>query len=351
MNTRSNRTPRTAQTSTENIGASNIPVRSTPTEARASPAKSLTLSPKTPAGGRTPKPNGRSAEKATRAQPGTPVAEPAPAKTFTIDSEGITLLDFGLQGDILLDVTFDNTYCRRSLLNLETGQQPRFSNAPLAPKNIPNERVVYRVQLETLKKTSKYFDRLLTDERFSEAKAIKIAFSALHSKGIKPSEAPVEDLPRISIKEDSDATQISGRSGVFSDLLRILHGQDTTSKLSIPYLTILAVMADRFDCASTIGRYTRGARRIAWPVTSGGVTFNTEEVTRMKVLVAWYLEDIGQFGKSTKELIMRGSLRWSGRGDHELDRVGIWWDLPDGIEGLFLSFSSMLYCAASSLEL
>lgn len=342
MNIRSNRTPRTAQTPIERNGAPSTPVRSTPSKPKAQPTKSLTLNPKSPAVGRTPKPGGRSAEKAIEAQPGTPVPEPEPAKAVTLDGETISLLDFGLSGDILLDVTFDNTYCRRSLLNLGTGQQPRFSNVPLSPKTIQNERIVYRVQLEILKKTSKYFERLLTDTRFSEAKTISTAFEALKSKGIRPSDALVEDLPRISIKEDSDATQVSGRSGVFSDLLRILHGQDTTSKLSMPYLAILAVMADRFDCAPTIGRYTRGARRIAWPQTTGQMTFNTEEVTRMKVLVAWYLEDMGQFGKSTKELIMRGSLRWSGRGDHEQDQVGVWWDLPDGIEGLFSPFSSLL---------
>ena len=308
-----------------------------PTKPKPQPAKNLTLNPKTLGGGRAPKGSIRSAERGTKA-PGTPAPEPEPLKTISLDGEIITLLDFGLKGDILLDVTFDNAYCRRSLLDLGTSKQPRFSNVPLSSEGIPNERVVYRVQLETLKKTSKYFERLLTDIRFAEAKTINTAFQDLAIKGIKPEAAAPEDLPRISIREDEDATQVCGRSGVFSDLLRILHGQDTTSKLSMPHLAVLAVMADRFDCAPTIGRYARGGRRIAWPQTSGQVTFSTEEGTRMKILVAWYLEDVGQFSKSTKELIMRGSLRWIGRAEREEEQVGVWWDFPDGIEGLLCTF-------------
>lgn len=346
MNTRSSRTLRTAQTTTEKDTTNTTPPRSTPPKSKAQTTKDLALNPKIPGGGRTPKPSGRSAEKATKAQAsGTPVPESEPPKTISIDGSSITLFDFGLASDILLDVTFDNAHCRRSLLNLGTGQQPRFSNFAVFPKTAQNERVVYRVQLDTLKKTSKYFERLLTDTRFAEAKTINEAFEALKAKGVKPEDADVQELPRITITEDADATQVSGRSGIFSDLLRILHGQDTASKLSMPYLAILSTMADRFDCAPTIGRYTRGPRRIAWPQSLGQATFVTEEATRMKILVAWYLEDVGKFASCTKELIMRGSLRWGGRAAQEQDMVGIWWDLPDGIEGLLrpsLHFSSYL---------
>ena len=75
-----------------------------------------------------------------------------------------------------------------------------------------------------------------------------------------------------------------------------------------------------------------------WPQTTGQLTFSTEEAIRTKVLVSWYLEDASKFLASTKELIMRGSLRWAER--EERDMVGVWWDLPDGLEGLFaLSYS------------
>lgn len=301
-------------------------------------AKPLTLNQKKSSGAaRAPKPSGRTTQK-DKAQPGTPVPETEPAKTISIDGEELTLLDFGLKGDILLDVAFDNTSCRRSLLNLGTGQAPRFSNSATTAKVVDKERVVYRVRLDTLTKDSKYFERLLTDTRFAEAKKINESFADLKNKKLKAEDAQPEDLPRISITEDADATLISNRSGIFSDLLGILHGQDTTSKLSMPYLAILAVMADRFDCASTVGRYARGSRRMPWPQTTGQPTFSTEEATRIKILVSWYLEDASKFLASTKELIMRGSLRWAGR--EEQDMVGIWWDLPDGLEGLFaLSYS------------
>lgn len=296
-------------------------------------AKPSTLNQKTSSGAaRAPKPSGRTAQK-DKVQPGTPVPEPEPAKKISIDGQELTLLDFGLKGDILMDVTFDNTSCRRSLLNLGTGQAPRFSNSATTAKVVDKERVVYRVHLSTLTMISKYFERLLTDTRFAEAKTINTGLDALKEKGVKTQDAQPSELPRISITEDSDAALISNRSGVFSDLLRILHGQDTTSKLSMPYLAVLAVMADRFDCASVVGRYARGSRRMPWPQTTGQQTFSTEEGTRMKALVSWYLEDSAKFLASTKELIMRGSLRWVGR--EEQDMVGLWWDLPDGLEGLW----------------
>lgn len=59
----------------------------------------------------------------------------------------------------------------------------------------------------------------------------------------------------------------------------------------------------------------------------------------MKVLVSWYLEDTAKFAASTKELVMRGSLRWAER--EEQDMAGVWWDLPDGLEGLFAISNSL----------
>ena len=323
------------------------PSRSTPSKSKALQTKSFTLNQKTPAAACAPKPSGRSTQK-DKAQPGIPVPEPKPLKTISIDDTELPLLDFGLKGNILLDVTFSNTGCRRSILNLDSGQAPRFSNSANTSKTVPGERVIYRVRLDVIKKASKYFERLLTDVRFAEAKIINSGLSGLQFKGINPEDAQPSELPLISITEDADATLISNRSGVFSDLIRILHGQDATSKLSMPYLAILAVMADRFDCSSLVGRYARGSRRMPWPQTTGQQTFATEETARMKVLVSWYLEDAVKFAASTKELVMRGSLRWAGR--EEGDMLGVWWDLPDGLEGLLISFLPFTSLSIVSLQ-
>lgn len=271
----------------------------------------------------------KTAQKANEKEAGKP--EPEPPLTVSIDGVDVSLVDVRATGDILLDVTFDNSHSTRTVLSLGTALPPRFSTFSKA--KTPNERVLYRVRLDTLKKTSIYFERLLTDARFQEAKKIAETFASLKARGIAPSEAEPTDLPRISITDDDDATHIAGREPIFGDLLRILHSADITSKLSIPYLSIIAVMADRFDCAPTIGRYVRGSKRIPWPQTYGLLTMTNEELLRQKALISWLLEDRTKFAAATKEIIFRGSARWNGKDENEKEQVGVWWDLPDGIEG------------------
>lgn len=268
-------------------------------------------------------------------------AKPEPPQTIEIDGKSVSLVNVRATGDILLDVTFGNRHAKRSILSLGTALQPRYSG--FAKTKTADERVLYRVRLDTLKKTSKYFERLLTDERFQEAKKIAESFASLRARGIEPSESEPAGLPHISITEDDDATHIAGREPVFADLLRILHSADATSKLSIPYLAILAVMADRFDCAAVVGRYVRGSRRIPWPQTFGQLNFANEELLRQKILIAWLLEDKLKFAAATKEIIFRGSARWSGRDEAENEQVGVWWDLPDGLEGMVILVSYFFF--------
>jgi hypothetical protein len=185
-----------------------------------------------------------------------------------------------------------------------------------------------------LKKTSKYFELLLGSERFAEGSGIASTFATLKAKGISPSEAEPQDLPRIVITDDDDATRIAGREVVFGDLLRILHGADITTRLTIPYLAMLAVMADRFDCTQTVARYVKSTKRFPWPQTFGQMTAATEEVLRQKILIAWLLDDQVKLASATKELILRGSLRWTSSEEQpDKDQQATWWDLQDGIEG------------------
>ncbi|KFY52600.1 hypothetical protein V497_08482 [Pseudogymnoascus sp. VKM F-4516 (FW-969)] len=257
-------------------------------------------------------------------------SSPEPPQTLLVDDEEVNLIDIRATGDILLDITFTNTHSTRTILALNSALPPRLS--PFSKPGLPPDRTLFRVRLDTLTKTSAYFSRLLTDARFQEATKIKSSFAALAARGVVPAEAQPADLPRVAITDDDDATHVAGRSPVLADLLRILHSGDATSKLSIPYLAILALMADRFDCAATVGRYVRGGKRVPWPQTYGTVNFAGEELLRQKVLVAWLLEDRVKFAAATKECVFRGSARWGGGGGMQSGQVGVWWDLPDGIE-------------------
>ncbi|KFY90260.1 hypothetical protein V498_06117 [Pseudogymnoascus sp. VKM F-4517 (FW-2822)] len=287
--------------------------------------------------------------KAANKEEAKPAPSPEPPQTLLIDEDEVNVIDIRATGDILLDITFTNSHSARTILALNSALPPRLS--PFSKPGLPADRTLFRVRLDTLTKTSAYFSRLLTDARFQEATKITSTFAGLKARGIVPTEAEPGDLPRIAITDDDDATHVAGRVPILADLLRILHSGDATSKLSIPYLAILAVMADRFDCAATVGRYVRGAKRVPWPQTYGTVNFAGEELLRQKVLVAWLLEDRVKFAAATKECVFRGSARWGGGGEMRSGQVGVWWDLPDGIEGNvdFLTVLELLcfsYCAS-----
>jgi hypothetical protein len=252
--------------------------------------------------------------------------------TLTIDIHGTpcSLIDIRATGDVLLDVTFDNRKCTRRFTPGPNGMKRVISI--VKPSKPIDSRVLYRVRLDTLMKTSKYFELLLGSDNFEEGRSISTTFATLKSSRINPTDAEPTLLPRIPILDDDDSTYIEGREAVFGDLLRILHGADALTKFTIPYLAVLAIMADRFDCTSVVGPYFRRRGKVPWPQTYGVITYATEETLRQKVLTSWLLEDKIRLASATKELIFRGSLRWSGDPAKE-DFRATWWDLQDGLEG------------------
>jgi hypothetical protein len=264
---------------------------------------------------------------------GTSLATPlSELSRIKIDGKEYDLADIRATGDLLLEVTFENQ--KSSLKLVSEHESPARIGSITKHTKSPNGRLLYRVRLDTLRKTSKYFELLLGSQNFAEGSGIATTFAALRVREISPSEAEPQDLPRISITDDDDTTRIAGREAVFGDLLRILHGADITTRLTIPYLTTLAVMADRFDCAHTVARYVKGTKRFPWPQTYGQMNTTTEEVLRQKILIAWLLDDQVRLVSATRELILRGSLRWtSSEEELDNDQQATWWDLQDGIEG------------------
>ena len=295
MDTKSSRTLKTAQK----------PVHKAANKEDAKSSRKVTNKQETKPGQRVAnKQEVKPANKVTNKEEAKPAPSPEPPQTLLVDNEEVNLIDIRATGDILLDITFTNNHSTRTILALNSALPPRLS--PFSKPGLPPDRTLFRVRLDTLTKTSAYFSRLLTDARFQEATKITSSFAGLAARGIVPGEAQPADLPRVAITDDDDATHVGGRTPILADLLRILHSGDATSKLSIPYLAILAVMADRFDCAATVGRYVRGSKRVPWPQTYGTVNFASEETLRQKVLVAWLLEDRVRFAAATKECVFRG---------------------------------------------
>ncbi|KAK3490247.1 uncharacterized protein B0T23DRAFT_381361 [Neurospora hispaniola] len=346
----------------------------------------------------------------------------------------LEIIEIVPNGDIILDVTFETSKpvilaAKKAFAAFSSRPTPRTSKAtipgqgpaktpvrPPRPPPKPRERVGFRVHLSVLKEQSPYFARLLSDTRFAEAKAVEAALAKLSLENISPGEADWTQLPRVSIREDDEATQSAEMRYIFHDLLYILHhgrvpppadetsaeppaevtppeptaaaptpkpvvskpaattkeqkpGQklptktpakgtqsnglrkplDKTSQkgqpkptlqkpetpdepvttelaptappLTIPYLTTLSLLADRFSCTPSLSRLPSSSQTpLKWPATptrltkdqdGHALTFAGEELLRQKILVSWLLDLPLKFQSATRELILYGSRRWT----------------------------------------
>jgi hypothetical protein len=265
------------------------------------------------------------------------------------------------KGDILLDVTFETS---KSTLKAARAALPRprpSQRDPPAPQPLlkPRIHLAYRVDLSTLKKHSRYFTNLLTDTRFQEARDIESRFRELSMRNAKPADVDSDQLPRVLIVDDDEATRSAGREDVFRDLLRILHGGGiTTRPVTMLYVATMAVMADRFDCTSTVSRYLNTGLKFKWPATPQpkpsadvegmtSLSISGEEMVRQKALVSWLLGHPLKFQAATRELVLYGSHAWAAVSDEEHHGTGtepveqpdssrrnaLWWYLPNELEG------------------
>jgi len=246
--------------------------------------------------------------------------------SISLDDTVHEVVEIRATGDVILDVSFENTNACTKSIPSEAIQKLRASKA-----KISSARVFYRVRLETLKRHSKYFAHLLGSDVFGEGMSIKDTFAGLAQSNLNPSEVEPGLLPRIQIVDDDEATRTMGREAVFRDMLRIMHGAEHLTKpISITYLSVLVVMADRFDCMALISRYITGkfgSFRYAQTLDK-----SAEEILRQKILIFYHTNQAARLAAATKELILRGSSRWVSFSDSPAFSTA-WWDLPDGLEG------------------
>lgn len=261
-----------------------------------------------------------------------------------------SVVNIAPNGDVVLDVEFQNSRETLKSARKATASQVR----PTSVSSVPQPelklrvKVAYRVRLATLKLHSKYFENLLSDTRFQEARSIETAFEKLSLKGVRAEDAEAQELPWVKIVDDDEATRSAGREAAFGDLLRILHHVDTVTKsFTFNYVATLAVLADRFDCVLAVSRYMPRLKP-KWPLTQPrsprddgvGLTQHTEEVLRQKILVAWLLDQPLRLAAASRELIMYGSARWSAFPEADMHAYGAtWWDLQDDLESKYISSS------------
>ncbi|QSZ35015.1 hypothetical protein DSL72_007877 [Monilinia vaccinii-corymbosi] len=266
------------------------------------------------------------------------------ADCIHVDGTEHRVLDIVNGGDVVLEVVFENTKACTKSIPKETIERLRISKTPF-----PSARVFYRVRLDVLKRNSKYFEHLLGSDTFGEGRAISAKFAELYLSGKDPSKLPAAELPRIQITDEDDATRTIGRETVFRDVLKIIHDIEHSSKvITLLYMAILVVMADKYDCMAKITRYIAGKlSNFRYPPT---LDKTTEEVVRQKILIFYHTNQALRLATATKELIIRGSSRWSIYDEADSNFLAAWWDLPEDLEAELSYRRSRIILTISTLQ-
>ncbi|KAM3526664.1 hypothetical protein MY4038_006707 [Beauveria bassiana] len=259
-------------------------------------------------------------------------------------ADGRRVVNVAVDGDIVLDVTFETsleTLRKHRRAEAAALRKTRAPSQQLPPASSGTRvRVAYRLSLEVLKRSSKYFANLLSNSKFCEAEAISSAHATLRSMRIPLKEAAVDDLPWVAVADDDDATKAAGREAAFEDMMRILHRKPVKEiRATMSYATTMAIIADRFDCVAIVARALNTDLKFKWPLTStkplvddAGRPTDVEPALRQKILVSWLLGQPLRLQQSSRELIIRGSSHWSVYHEPETASTAAWWNLPDGIE-------------------
>jgi hypothetical protein len=270
---------------------------------------------------------------------------PHPLQPDEIGDEN-AVIQVAPKGDIVLEVTFKTsleTIRKSRKTALAASRRAGGSSLPagVSPFDYkPTNKLAYRVSLEALKNHSKYFANLLSNTQFGEARLVANGHAELKERGVSPSDAKPEELPCVAITDDDEATKAAGREHIFEDMLRIVHQlAPKVTRVTMAYVTTLAVTADRFDTVTAISRCLNTELKFKWPITSNrplqddsGRPTDVEQTLRQKVLVSWLLNLPLRLQTSSKELIMKGSSLWSASHDSDAGNTAAWWSLPNGLE-------------------
>ncbi|PQE12173.1 hydroxyproline-rich glyco protein [Rutstroemia sp. NJR-2017a BVV2] len=270
--------------------------------------------------------------------------EEIPDESLDLEGTSHRVIRVSKTGDIILDVRFENTRACTKSIPSETIQKLKLSKEPF-----PSARVFYRVRLDVLKQHSKYFERLLGSDVFGEGQIVSAKLAEFAQSKLDPSTLPANELPRIKIVDEDEATRTLGREAIFQDMLSILHATNHSSKtINLLYLSILVIMADRYDCMTTVSRYiTSKFSSFRYPPT---LEKTLEEVVRQKILIFYHTNQAPRFATATKELILRGSSRWTVYEDVDPDVGAAWWDLPEDLEAELSYRRSRILVTISSLQ-
>ncbi|KAF2230047.1 hypothetical protein EV356DRAFT_454594 [Viridothelium virens] len=185
----------------------------------------------------------------------------------------------------------------------------------------------YRVDTTCLRRTSRFFDRLLSGQ-FVEAQRISEGLERLRKQYKNMIEAPISELPSVNIEDVGRVAISKSVQPLMADFLRALHGAGIESKVSIPNMANLVVVADRFDALPYFSEYVRKRKLLRGKDTPEQKL--SEERLRQKLYVGILLNHEAWVAPPSHRIITRGSESW--KMDSDFINSACWWNLPRGLE-------------------
>ena len=135
------------------------------------------------------------------------------------------------------------------------------------------------------------------------------------------------DLPRVHLLDIGAISVSKNIKPLLTDFLLILHGLvPRAKKFPVVNVANLAIVADRFDCASALSRWANSKGHLATVMSVG-----SEETVRQRILTGILLGHAKWVNIYSKELIIMGSMRWGA--EVPTPNAAMWWDLPRRVEG------------------
>ena len=214
----------------------------------------------------------------------------------------------------------------------------------------------YRCSRDRLRSTSEYFNVLLNPTKFSEGIAAETRLQDLKRQYKDPATIPAPELPKLVVTDIGDLPKACRSADTVVTLLfKILHDcptkPPTRQAESVNLLALLAIVADRFACADIVGTYLVRQRWRSVPVMDRKTApaKKTELGNRKKLLAGLIFGYSDWVYQCSATLIVQGSIRQTvtSLGNGEVEGIqgddGLWWRLPGGVEGAFLSFMRWLY--------
>ena len=208
----------------------------------------------------------------------------------------------------------------------------------------------YRCSREVLRRTSEYFNVLLDPVKFSEGIAVEERIQDLTRRYDSTATIPASELPKVVVSDVGDIPKAyNSSSTVIRLFFEILHDPSTPWPVpraqSVNLIALLSIIADRFDCLNTTAEYLRrqGLETALLKARKSATAHKTELDNRQRLLAGSLFGFPEWVRQCSAALIIDGTRKQvvtniHSSEDEERGRdEALWWRLPGGIEGTFLS--------------